>query len=102
MNPAECVCELIPLSGRVSYTINAPDLRLMSGDRGCNSEANLMGVTNTNVTCSSKFTNGTSSRLLLGEKYLKLSYQLKPEFIWIKIDVNSKLCAFLSSYQGLF
>ena len=87
-NSAECICELAPQSKKVRYTLNAPDLRLMSENQDCNSKVTLSGLGNFNITCSAKFENRTSSRLMLGGRWFRLAFKSRPEFIWIRADVQ--------------
>ena len=87
-NPAECTCDLVPHHNQVQYTISAPDLRLMSENGNCNSEAILSGLGNVNISCAAKFEKRTSSRVMLGERQFRLRFKSRPEFVWMRAEIQ--------------
>ena len=88
--PTECSCVLVPRSGKVRYTVNAPDIRLMTGGGKCDSEATLSGFGNVNISCSAKWENWTSTRVMLDERQFRLGFKARPEFIWIRVEVYGR------------
>ena len=98
--PTECSCVLVPPSGKVQYTVNAPDIRLMTRGGNCDSEAKLSGFGDVNISCSAKWENWTSTRVMLGERQFRLGFKARPEFIWIRVEVYGKWYRIFVNWVG--
>ena len=85
-NTAECVCQVVSTGGREGYRMSAPDLRLQSLFGDCSSEAEIVGLNETNITCSTSLIKmGFVERNSI---QLQLSFKSKPEFIWIQVQAK--------------